>query len=142
MEVPTFKGKDKKDKKVPALWHNNYLVPHDERTSLDPDRRQTVKKASSDSNLVTKPIPAHGEPDRGLEAALASNPSLSANANSKSEHSPSADSREQIRKLLVPAVIEQADGMNTLAKIFRESGGEFEIAKMKLYIVLLLWNLL
>jgi hypothetical protein len=138
MEVPTLK---RKDKKVYALWHNNYLVPRDESPSSDPDRRQAMKKASSDSILVTKPIPANGEPDRGLEAALASNPSLSANANSKSENSPSADSREQIRKLLVPAVIERASGMNSLAKIFRESGGEFETAKMKPCIVLLLWDL-
>ncbi|TRX88928.1 hypothetical protein FHL15_010156 [Xylaria flabelliformis] len=70
IEVPML---DREDKKVHALWHNNYLVPEGPQPSK-PIRRTT--------DTVT---------------------------------------RAQIRKLLVPAVIERTSGMNSLVRIFRES---------------------
>jgi hypothetical protein len=116
MEFSAFKRGDK-GTYVYALWHNNYLVRH---CGSNPVCRENEEKGSTNSIL------ANGEADSGWEAGLHSNLSLSASESSISENSQLPGPRQQIRDILVPAIIERASGMGTLARIFRESGGEFQ----------------
>jgi hypothetical protein len=125
MKVPTL---DRDDGGVYALWHNNYVVPS--HKSSNPGHRKGENKASSDSKPTNRGL------DGGPEAAITSSSSFSANTNSIPEEPLPADPRKTIRDLLVPMIIERASGMGSLAKIFRESGGEFKHAKLKLDFVL------
>ena len=89
--------------------------------------RPTAKRGSTDVTAPMGLVKANAELKRGSMdnlPPLSSTSTVFTNGSSDVENPLRPDPREQIRKILVPAIIEQASEMKLLVKILRESGEE------------------
>lgn len=115
------------DLDVYPLWYLNFVVVDGKahrRASTSPGIETSIPTVGIDTASIDSAIGLRSQsptfPSKPSSAAPGTGPNPDNMPKAKAEADPGAE----IRKLLVHATIEHADGMKTIAKIFRESDGE------------------
>lgn len=121
------------DLDVYPLWHLNFVAVDGKaqrRAPTSPGIETSIPAVGTDTASIDSAIELRSPSPKFPSKSLGAKQGTAPNSDGKPKATEEVDPGAEIRRLLVHATIEHADGMKTIAKIFRESDGECPLLRV------------